>query len=122
MALDLSLDKMIADDEHQGVGTIDSKRALAIDGFPDVEPASWLGRRLLRSRQRAWLSLFVLDRGFALARGRLSMVPMSPAISCCDRWHKHEDADGSDASIAGAAVLRREIVSVLAGLALARGG
>jgi len=45
---------------------ISARKALDIDGFPEVEPSSPLGRRLLRRRERIWLSLFVLDRGYNL--------------------------------------------------------
>jgi hypothetical protein len=72
VALDLSLNKIImpitADPRVpiDGIAISDcisASKALAIDGFLDVEPASLTGRRLLRRRERTWLSLFVLERG-----------------------------------------------------------
>lgn len=72
IALDLSLDRKISESEKPIFGQLSllsPRTALNIDGFPDVHPDSWYGRQLLRSRERAWLSLYVLDRGFALARG-----------------------------------------------------
>lgn len=68
MALDLSLHKIIAPlDGPRGnmarADCIDPKVALALDGYGEVDPASELGRRLLRRRERCWISLFVLERG-----------------------------------------------------------
>jgi hypothetical protein len=72
VALDLSLNKVItptAADTHSqrdGIATADcisASKALAIDGFRDMDPTSIMGRRLLRRRERTWLSLFVLERG-----------------------------------------------------------
>lgn len=70
MALDLSLDKVIVHtsdtgrrDGLAGRDTVDARKALAIDGFDSVDLTSLLGKRLLRRRERAWLSLFILDRG-----------------------------------------------------------
>ncbi|EAQ83356.1 hypothetical protein CHGG_09760 [Chaetomium globosum CBS 148.51] len=80
MALDLSLHKILVPmaslrDGPGGLGgtfggiaradCIDPKVALALDGFGDVEPTSEFGLRLLRRRERCWISLFVLERGFA---------------------------------------------------------
>lgn len=42
---------------------ISSRRALDVDGFAEIDPESEMGRRLLRRRERTWLSLFVLERG-----------------------------------------------------------
>lgn len=70
IALDLSLDKIIvyphetrARDGLASRDIIDSKRALALDGFDAIDPISLIGRQLLRRRERAWLALFNLDRG-----------------------------------------------------------
>ncbi len=72
IALDLSLNKIIlpSSDEprtpRDGVATSDcisAKKALYVDGFPDLDPESLMGRRILRRRERTWLSLFVLERG-----------------------------------------------------------
>jgi hypothetical protein len=73
IALDLSLDKIVIpspsgspDVNLEGIARsdcIDSHKALALDGFCEVDPLSDWGRRLLRRRERAWLSLFALERG-----------------------------------------------------------
>lgn len=72
VALDLSLNKIISPSSsfNQGLlnrlanaDCIDTKRALHIDGFDDVDPGSEWGRRLLRRRERAWIALFVVERG-----------------------------------------------------------
>lgn len=77
IALDISLDKLIVpspssslDGIHEGREPSDyitARKALDLDGFRDVSPASDLGRRLLRRRERIWLALFVLDRGQVLS-------------------------------------------------------
>ena len=41
------------------------------------------------------------------------MVPVTAAVAACDQWHKSPDADPSDASIAGATVLRRDMDQVI---------
>ncbi|KAI1255579.1 hypothetical protein MGN70_002694 [Eutypa lata] len=73
IALDLSLNKIILpySDEprtpRDSVATsecVSARKALYVDGFPDVDPNSLIGRRLLRRRERTWLSLFVLERGW----------------------------------------------------------
>jgi hypothetical protein len=72
IALDLSLNKIIPPSmtetrmPRDGIATSDcisARKALAIDGFGDIDSASLGGRRLLRRRERTWLSLFVLERG-----------------------------------------------------------
>jgi hypothetical protein len=72
IAIDLSLHKMLLPTETLGPGSgmkvargecIDPKAALAMDGFPDVDPSSERGVLLLRTRERCWISLFVLERG-----------------------------------------------------------
>ncbi|KAF4275677.1 hypothetical protein CNMCM8057_005115 [Aspergillus fumigatus] len=72
VALDLSLNKIVTpstgfDSTLQNrlakADCIDAKRALYMDGFEAVDPASEWGRRLLRRRERAWIALFVLERG-----------------------------------------------------------
>ena len=74
IAMDVSLNKLVLRPEetmanaHRRTAKSDSittKKALALDGFPEVDPATTFGRRLLRSRERVWLALFVLDRGYA---------------------------------------------------------
>ena len=70
IALDLSLDKVIVrspdDREWEGLASrdvVDAKKALALDGFDAIDPDTSIGRILLRRRERAWLALFILDRG-----------------------------------------------------------
>jgi len=73
IAMDLSLHKIIKSspqsiqlNQHDRVAEADcisARKALDLDGFEDIEPNSPLGRRLLRRRERAWLSLFALERG-----------------------------------------------------------
>ena len=73
VALDLSLNKIITPSSSfdQGIlsrlakaDCIDAKRALQMDGFYDVDPNSDWGRRLLRRRERTWIALFVVERGY----------------------------------------------------------
>jgi hypothetical protein len=72
VALDLSLNKIVSpsasfDQELLNrlarADCIDARRALHMDGFDDVDPASEWGLRLLRRRERAWIALFVVERG-----------------------------------------------------------
>jgi hypothetical protein len=74
IAMDVSLNKLILRpgstlaDVPRGTAKFDcitARRALDLDGFLDVDAKSTFGRRLLRSRERVWLALFVLDRGYA---------------------------------------------------------
>ncbi|KAK8060568.1 hypothetical protein PG996_010498 [Apiospora saccharicola] len=92
---------------------ISARRALTIDGFPEVDPDSLMGRRLLRRRERTWLSLYVLERGICLARGRDPILPMSPLIMTCDQWHLSDLADRWDGSIVSVAVLRRDLANLI---------
>jgi hypothetical protein len=74
VAIDLSLNKLIVPppgfpqreipDHIPKSECITAKKALLLDGFEDVDPYSSWGQRLLRRRERIWLSLFVLDRGY----------------------------------------------------------
>lgn len=73
VALDLSLNKIVTPSSSFDSGLlkrlakadcIDAKRALRMDGFDDVDVDSEWGRRLLRRRERAWIALFVLERGY----------------------------------------------------------
>jgi hypothetical protein len=74
IAMDISLNKLIVpspSDSLAGIheirapsDCITARKALDLDGFQDVDPSSELGRRLLRRRERIWLALFVLDRGY----------------------------------------------------------
>ncbi|KAK6853679.1 hypothetical protein PG995_010491 [Apiospora arundinis] len=121
VALDLSLNKIILSessdvrmsDSIASSDCISARRALTIDGFPDVDPDSLTGRRLLRRRERTWLSLYVLERGICLARGRDPILPMSPLIMTCDQWHLSELADRWDGSIVSVAVLRRDLTNLI---------
>jgi hypothetical protein len=71
VAIDLSLNKLIVPSPSKmqnirGVPKSDciaARKALELDGFEAVDPASAYGKRLLRRRERIWLALFVLDRG-----------------------------------------------------------
>jgi hypothetical protein len=72
IALDLSLNKIILpmscepQTPRDGVATadcLDARKALSLDGFSDLDPQSLAAKRLLRRRERTWLSLFVLERG-----------------------------------------------------------
>ncbi|KAK0713160.1 hypothetical protein B0T26DRAFT_358356 [Lasiosphaeria miniovina] len=118
MALDLSLHKILVPlaslkDGHHGsiarADCVDPKVALALDGFGDVDPNSELGLRLLRRRERCWISLFVLERGMCLARGRSYTVPLTPILRGCDQWHLSSIADTMDGHLVSMAVLRRDL-------------
>lgn len=124
LALDLSLNKIVVPsptirpagflDRIAKSDCIDATKALRLDGFSQADPTSVLGRRLLRTRERAWLALWVLDRGVCLARGRPYAVPSSPLVDSCDSWHISDIADRWDGSIISATVLRRDLVSLIA--------
>lgn len=123
IALDLQLNKIVVPsptirpagflDRVAKAECIDSTKALQMDGFPQVDPTSGWGRRLLRLRERVWLALFVLDRGICLARGRPYAVPIGPLVDSCDTWHISDIADRWDGSIISAAVLRRDLVPLI---------
>ncbi|EAW17269.1 uncharacterized protein NFIA_006330 [Aspergillus fischeri NRRL 181] len=100
VALDLSLNKIVTpstgfDSTLQNrlakADCIDAKRALHMDGFEAVDPASEWGRRLLRRRERTWIALFVLERG----------------------WHISDIADSRDGPMNSMAVLRRNLDELL---------
>ncbi|KAJ9632873.1 hypothetical protein H2204_007603 [Knufia peltigerae] len=126
LALDLSLNKIVVPsptirpagflDRIAKADCIDATRALQIDGFPNVDPTSAWGRRLLRTRERVYLALFVLDRGICLARGRPYAVPIGPLVESCDTWHISDIADRWDGSVISAAVLRRDLVGLITGV------
>jgi hypothetical protein len=73
IAMDLSLHKITRPSSqhsqlnlHDRIANSDciiARKALNLDGFDDIEETSPWGRRLLRRRERAWLALFVLERG-----------------------------------------------------------
>ncbi|KAJ6153457.1 hypothetical protein N7497_007776 [Penicillium chrysogenum] len=118
VALDLSLNKIVSpsssfDPELMNrlarAECIDAKRALHMDGFDDVDPSSEWGLRLLRRRERAWIALYVVERGVCLARGRSYTVPPTTLIENCDRWHLSTIADPRDGPMNSMAVLRRDL-------------
>jgi hypothetical protein len=118
IALDLMLDKVITpstsfDPEFikrvPKAECLSAQKALAMDGFEDVDPTSEWGQRLLRRRERVWISLFVLERGVCLARGRSYCVPKTSLIQYNDRWHFHQYADTQDGPLVSMAVLRRDL-------------
>ncbi|TPX12679.1 uncharacterized protein E0L32_000856 [Thyridium curvatum] len=127
IAIDLSLHKVLVPYETLLGGSappqvaalnradcVDPKQALAVDGFGHVAPASDLGRRLLRTRERCWLSLFVLERGMSLARGRSYIVPVTRSLKDCDSWHRSGIADPMDGHLVSMAVLRRNLDGLFA--------
>ncbi|KGO39153.1 Transcription factor, fungi [Penicillium expansum] len=118
VALDLSLNKIVSpsssfDQEQMNrlarAECIDAKRALHMDGFGDIDPSSEWGLRLLRRRERAWIALYVVERGVCLARGRSYTVPLTTLIENCDRWHLSNIADPRDGPMNSMAVLRRDL-------------
>ncbi|KAJ5535016.1 hypothetical protein N7527_001270 [Penicillium freii] len=118
VALDLSLNKIVSpspsfDQELLNrlarAECIDAKRALHMDGFDDIDPSSEWGLRLLRRRERAWIALYVVERGVCLARGRSYTVPPTKLVENCDRWHMSNIADPRDGPMNSMAVLRRDL-------------
>jgi hypothetical protein len=118
IALDLSLDKIITPSASLNqeltrqipkAECLDARKALAMDGFEDVEIDSEWGQRLLRRRERVWISLFVLERGVCLARGRSYSVPKTGLILHADRWHTQQFSDTQDGPLVSMAVLRRDL-------------
>jgi hypothetical protein len=89
IATDISLNKLIVPSPTVSLGgiyeirapsdCITARKALDIDGFQDVDPSSELGRRLIRRRERIWLALFVLDRGYFLAIV-FSFIPLTDSV------------------------------------------
>ncbi|KAF5576160.1 hypothetical protein FPANT_11061 [Fusarium pseudoanthophilum] len=123
VATDLSLHKSLISPEMIGSGSgiglargdcLDPRAALAMDGFPEIDPWSEKGRLFLRNRERCWLSLFVLERGMSLARGRPFSVPMTRSLKDCDNWHRSEYADPLDGHLVSMAVLRRDLDALFA--------
>ncbi|KAF1942950.1 hypothetical protein EJ02DRAFT_502497 [Clathrospora elynae] len=118
IALDLSLDKVITPSvsfdqelirQIPKAQCLHARKALAMDGFEDVETTSEWGQRLLRRRERVWIALFVLERGVCLARGRSYCVPKTSLIQHSNKWHYHTYADAQDGPLASMAVLRRDL-------------
>ncbi|KAJ4262957.1 hypothetical protein NW762_006570 [Fusarium torreyae] len=123
VATDLSLHKSLVSPEMLGSGSgiglargdcLDPRSALAMDGFPELDPWSEKGRLFLRNRERCWLSLFVLERGMSLARGRPFSVPMTRSLKDCDNWHRSDYADPLDGHLVSMAVLRRDLDALFA--------
>ncbi|KAH6889831.1 hypothetical protein B0T10DRAFT_529045 [Thelonectria olida] len=123
VATDLSLHKSLVStemlDPASGIGLargdcLDPRAALAMDGFPDLDPWSEKGRLLLRNRERCWISLFVLERGMSLARGRPFSVPITRSLKDCDNWHRSDLADPLDGHLVSMAVLRRDLDGLFA--------
>ena len=123
LALDLQLNKIVVPsstirphgflDRVAKSDCIEASRALQLDGFPQLDPSSAWGKRLLRTRERVFLALFTLDRGVCLARGRPYAVPTGPLIDSCDTWHVSDMADRWDGSIISTSVLRRDLVALI---------
>ncbi|KAF1985964.1 Zn(II)2Cys6 transcription factor [Aulographum hederae CBS 113979] len=122
IALDLSLDRIVTISFDRDSGTdqvparadrIDGSKALRMDGFEEVDPSSELGVRLLRRRERAWISLFTLERGVCLARGRSHTCPVTALIEHCESWHASPFADSRDGSLVSIAIFRRDLHSLL---------
>ena len=118
IAIDLYLDKVIVPSVGCDGSThirltksecIEPRRALYMDGFATVEPTSEWGQRLLRRRERAWISLWNLERGVCLARGRRCICPVTQLIQTCDAWHVSALADRHDSSLVSMVVLRRDL-------------
>lgn len=75
VAIDLSLHKVLVPTEVLQQGSelalargecLDTRTALAMDGYPDLDPWTDKAKLLLRNRERCWISLFVLERGYVL--------------------------------------------------------
>jgi hypothetical protein len=118
IALDLSINKIIVpsgsfDQELlklvSKADCLDARKALAMDGFEDVDVGSEWGQRLLRRRERVWIALFVLERGVCLARGRSYCVPITPLLKHCNEWHLYGISDPQDGPLVSMAVLRRDL-------------
>ncbi|KAH7555866.1 Zn(II)2Cys6 transcription factor [Bipolaris maydis] len=123
ISLDLMLDKVITPSTSFGpeltrqmpkAECLDARKALAMDGFEDIDPTSEWGQRLLRRRERVWIALFVLERGVCLARGRSYCVPKTCLIQYSDKWHDHQHSDAQDGPLVSMAVLRRDLDNLFA--------
>jgi hypothetical protein len=121
IALDLSLNKITSpwhsiDRDILGripkAECLDARKALAMDGFGNIDVHSEWAERLLRRRERVWIALFVLERGVCLARGRSYCVPITPLITHCDGWHAGAASDNQDGPLISMAVLRRDLDSL----------
>lgn len=95
IAIDLSLHKVLVPTELLEDGSklmlargecLATRTALAIDGFSDVDPRSEMGKMLLRGRERCWISLFVLERGYVPVR--MSILPPLTLWSAACPWRE----------------------------------
>lgn len=118
IALDMSLDKVVIPSSSfdqellrqiPKAECLHATKALAMDGFEDIDPNSEWGQRLLRRRERVWIALFVLERGVCLARGRSYCVPKNSLIMHADKWHFQKYSDVQDGPLVSMAVLRRDL-------------
>lgn len=118
IAMDLSLNKIVLpsswlsrelENRISRADCIDAQKALAMDGFENVPPESQWGQRLFCRRERAWIALFVLERGVCLARGRNYCVPITPLIRYCDNWLAHPMTHGGDGAMLSMSILRRNL-------------
>ncbi|OAR01888.1 hypothetical protein LLEC1_05965 [Akanthomyces lecanii] len=118
IAIDLLMHKTLVSKEmlDSGIGLtlargecLDTNTALEIDGYEGIEPWSERGMILLRSRERCWISLYVVERGMGLARGRPFMVPVTRLIKDCDDWPKSTIAASQDGHAVSMAVMRRDL-------------
>ena len=92
IAVDVSLNKLIVpspSDALAGIHVgrppsdcISARKALDLDGFYNIEPDSDFGRRLLRRRERIWLALFTLDRGWEWFGISEKSADISQCLSC----------------------------------------
>ncbi|KFG81955.1 hypothetical protein MANI_026371 [Metarhizium anisopliae] len=123
VAIDLSLHKVIVPTDVLQEGSklalsrgecLDTRTALAMDGYPDLDPWTDKAKLLLRNRERCWISLFVLERGMSLARGRPFVVPVTKLIKDCDSWYRSAVGDPQDGHLVSMAVLRRDLDGLFA--------
>lgn len=123
ISLDMSLDKVITPSSSfdrelvrqiPRAECLHAAKALSMDGFEDIDAESERGQRLLRRRERAWIALFVLERGVCLARGRSYCVPKTSLILYADEWHYHQYSDVQDGPVVSMAVLRRDLDDLFA--------
>ncbi|KAK3070677.1 hypothetical protein LTS18_015039, partial [Coniosporium uncinatum] len=114
----MSLDKIVTipSGTTSGIATtlaradrIDGMKALRMDGFANVDGGTELGRRLLRRRERAWISLWTLERGVCLARGRSYTCPVTALLERCEHWLDSSVADSQDGSLVSIAAFRRDL-------------
>lgn len=118
IAIDLSLHKIVVPSttpRPQAVleklmpqNSIAVDKALHIDNHYNLVASSHIARRILRSRERIWLCLYVLEQGVCLARGRTPIVPAGMVVDTCDGWHISDISDQRDAPLIAATVLRRD--------------